>query len=275
VPGRASGLRGVAGVAALAAAVLWGAAASAFGATAVAPVRDARVTAATATLRWTLAPGEYTGCVELSRSSAVVADGAFTDPLESGCAGPYSVATSMAVTVDGLGAYYWHVQTRRETCDADGACTWTAAYGPVAAFDSVEPPAPAGCTPDAAAALAQTVLLPDAQRRPSARVRALASRLWEVSGPLCRDLTGDGDREMVVRLRPAPGGGATETPWAIFRHDRTGAWRLAYARFGDPVTRLRASRAGVRTTLTGCRTWVVVWDGRRFATRGRGTADRC
>jgi hypothetical protein len=47
---------------------------------------------------------------------------------------------------------------------------------------------------------------------------------WTRLGPVCRDITGDGHREMIVRLGCCTGGSLS--PWAIFKHNPpdSGEW---------------------------------------------------
>jgi hypothetical protein len=117
-----------------------------------------------------------------------------------------------------------------------------------------------GCTPDCA---------------PPPRGYGGAGTLgYERGTLLCRDLTGDGDREMVVRLICCTGG--SPSPWAILRHDAAGAWRLAYARAADTVFRLGARGRAVRAMMPSpyegactrfVRFRVVRWNGTRFRSR--------
>jgi hypothetical protein len=70
---------------------------------------------------------------------------------------------------------------------------------------------------------------------------------WSRVAPVCRDLDHDGDREMIVRLICCTGGSLS--PWAIFTHDRSGQWRMAYAQVRDTVFRLSVRGRVVRTML--------------------------
>jgi hypothetical protein len=88
---------------------------------------------------------------------------------------------------------------------------------------------------------------------------------------LCRDLTGDGQREMVVRMICCTGG--SPTPWGIFMRDDAGTWRLRYARALDTVFRLRVRNRSVRAMMPApyegactryVRFRVVRWSGARF-----------
>ena len=65
--------------------------------------------------------------------------------------------------------------------------------------------------------------------------------------PICRDLTGEGDRETIIRL-PGGTGGAT-SPWAIFKHDQSGARHMAYARGNETGWRLRVINRRVRAQM--------------------------
>jgi len=89
---------------------------------------------------------------------------------------------------------------------------------------------------------------------------------------LCGDLTGDGDREMIVVMYCCTGGSLQ--PWGIFRHDSRGDWALSYASPRDNLRRrLRLISRGVKAVTTaryegGCtrrvRNHLVRWNGERF-----------
>ena len=88
---------------------------------------------------------------------------------------------------------------------------------------------------------------------------------------LCRDLTRDGDREMIVHAQCCTGG--SPSPWGIFVHNPAGAWKLAYARAADTVFVLRLVHRTVRATMPApyegaCTRFVRVrtvrWSGSRF-----------
>jgi hypothetical protein len=64
---------------------------------------------------------------------------------------------------------------------------------------------------------------------------------------ICRDLTGDRDREMVIRLTCCTGGSLT--PWAIFKHDRSGEGDMNYLAIRDNVFRIQILGRRVRTDL--------------------------
>jgi hypothetical protein len=131
-----------------------------------------------------------------------------------------------------------------------------------------------GCTTAAAHDAATAQLLPYADRhapRFFGQYGGAAKLGYQRGTLLCRDMTGDGDREMIVRLLCRTGG--SPSPWAIFRHDANGAWRLAYARAVDTVFRLGVSGRAVRAMMPApyegactrfVRFRVVRWSGTRF-----------
>jgi hypothetical protein len=137
--------------------------------------------------------------------------------------------------------YYWHVRSSQTEVPYDSA------YGPTAYFDVVPPPLPRGCTTRATKALAEAELYPYLRKLAPDFYTDETLDSWQVAGPICRDLTGDGDREMIVRL-PGGTGGAT-SPWAIFKHDQSGAWHMAYARGTETVWRLRVVNRRVRAQM--------------------------
>jgi len=63
---------------------------------------------------------------------------------------------------------------------------------------------------------------------------------FRVSRVLCRDLTGDGRKEMVVLLACCGGNTVLSSPWAIFKADDRG-WRLGYSRPTGVVHDLKVS----------------------------------
>ncbi|HUR87043.1 MAG TPA: hypothetical protein VMY78_17060 [Solirubrobacteraceae bacterium] len=120
--------------------------------------------------------------------------------------------------------------------------------------------------------MADDFLLPYANERYPAYYDGIVG--WTPDPPRCRDLDGDGDREMIVRLQCCTGGSLR--PWAIFRHDAAGQWRMAYAQIRDTVFQLRFRGRVVRTTLPApyegaCTRFVryreVRWNGSRFRSR--------
>jgi hypothetical protein len=130
-----------------------------------------------------------------------------------------------------------------------------------------------GCGARAADAVAQSQLLPyaDAHVKFYADFGGSAEMGYQRSALLCRDLTGDGNREMIIRMSCCTGG--SPSPWGIFTHDGSGAWELAYARAADTVFRLgvrgRSVRAMSPSPYEGActrfvRYRVVRWSGSRF-----------
>jgi hypothetical protein len=126
-----------------------------------------------------------------------------------------------------------------------------------------------------AASVAADTLLPYAHRHhPSFFGRIVSDDMWGRGTLLCRDLTGDGHAEMIVRLVCCTGG--SPSPWAIFEHDRAGDWRMRYARDIETVFRLGVRGRDVRAMMPApyegaCTRWVrfrvVRWDGSRFRSR--------
>lgn len=135
----------------------------------------------------------------------------------------------------------------------------------------------ASCTAAEADAAAQTQLLPYADAHDKGffddfgGVEEMGYRRGLLK---CRDLTGDGTREMIVHMQCCTGG--SPSPWGIFKLDASGAWKLAYARAVDTVFRLqfrgRAVRAMQPAPYEGActkfvRSRVVTWNGSRFRSR--------
>lgn len=257
----------------------------------VGPVNGEHVPGDDVVLRWTLAPGWHTTCIEWAfRPETSYPGGPFLQPADGTCG---LGSRDLAYLLDDLrvGRYYWHVQAAAEICEEDPdygypRCRNEETWGPTAHFESVEPPPPPyprGCSDQAAEAVAYDFLLPYAKRRYPRYYRGVAE--WAVRGPLCRDLTGDGDREMIVRLLCCTGGSLT--PWAIFKHDAAGEWRMAYVQVKDTVFQLGLRGRRVRTMLPfpyegGCtnrvRYRLVWWSGSRFRsrlTRRHRLRDRC
>jgi hypothetical protein len=135
----------------------------------------------------------------------------------------------------------------------------------------------ASCTAAEADAAARTQLLPYAAAHDKGLFDQFGGveRMGYRRGPLtCRDLTGDGTREMIVHMQCCTGG--SPSPWGIFKLDASGAWKLAYARAVDTVFRLqfrgRAVRAMQPAPYEGActkfvRFRVVTWNGSRFRSR--------
>lgn len=109
--------------------------------------------------------------------------------------------------------YYWHVQGAREVCEGgsfDPLCRYDEVWGPVAYFESVAPPPPpllTGCSVKAVDAMADNFLIPYAKERYPSYYEDIAGAVdWTRLAPVCRDLDGDGDRELIVRLVCCTGG---------------------------------------------------------------------
>jgi hypothetical protein len=241
--------------------------------TPVAPADGQQVTGSSVVLRWTAEPGWYTQCVQWStRPETSHPGGPFLAPQSTTCG---LDSQDVAYLLDDLGVqrYYWHVLAERE-----GAGGIEDVYGPTAYFDAVEPPPPprpTGCSNQAAAAMADDFILPYAvEHYPSYYADTADAVDWFRSAPVCRDLDGDGNREMIVRLSCCTGGSLS--PWAIFKHNTAGQWQMAYAQVRDTVFRLALRRRVVRTMLPapyegGCTRYVryreVRWSGSRFRSR--------
>ena len=159
-----------------------------------------------------------------------------------------------------------------EDGDHDDFGFWFAGFAPP---PGPLPPYPSGCSRQAAEALTYDVLLPYAERRRPSYYRRITSRdSWFIRPPLCRDLTGDGERELIVKLSCCTA--SALSPWAIFMHDDIGAWHMVYARVDDIVFRLSVRGRRVRAQMPapyhgGCtesfRFRVVRWAGSRFVSR--------
>jgi hypothetical protein len=210
-------------------------------ATPTAPADGARLTGDDVVLRWTLAPGWTVECVQWSaRPETAYTGGPFLAADGADCSlEGQSVAYLMSDLT--VGRYYWHVRSTQSEDPNDSA------YGPTAYFDVVPPPLPRGCTTTAAQALAQAELFPYLQKLSPDFYTDETLDGFHIAGPICRDLTGDENREMIVRL-PGGTGGAT-SPWAIFKHDQSGAWHMAYARGTETVWRLRIVNRRVRAQM--------------------------
>lgn len=134
---------------------------------------------------------------------------------------------------------------------------------------SSSPPEP--CSAAMARQLGEASVLPEARGR-NHNLRKIA--LWSFGGYLCRDLTGDGRAEMIVRMECCTGGSVT--PWAIFMRSEIGIWDLAYLRAHDTVFRLSVRNRHVYALLPApyggactefVRDRVVRWNGWRFESR--------
>jgi hypothetical protein len=128
------------------------------------------------------------------------------------------------------------------------------------------------CNTTSADAAARSALLPYAERHaPKTYAGGIDKLDYQRGALLCRDLTGDGRREMVVRMNCCTGG--APSPWGIFTLDAAGAWRLTYARAADTVFRLTVSGHSVRAMMPApyegtctrfVRYRVVTWNGKRY-----------
>lgn len=257
----------------LLAAVLLAAALTALPASAQTPVEPpngARIDKGEVILRWQLENGWYSSCLEWShRPETSYAGGPFLAPDGHDCMiDPRDVAYLM--TGLDVRRYYWHVQATQE--GSDGMET---VWGPVAFFDSVdppEPPPPTGCTPAAAEYYGYGDLLDYANSHyPSWYSDSIK---WARRGPICADLDGDRDREMIVWMQCCTG--SSYSPWAIFKHNAKGEWHMAYVRIRDTVWKLGVRGRTVRAMMPspyngGCtnsvRYRVVSKKGARFRSR--------
>lgn len=141
---------------------------------------------------------------------------------------------------------------------------------PAAAQSQDRPPIPSECG-DAAASAATDYLLDYAAEVYPSFYEGGSPVEWFYD-PTCRDLTGDGDPELILILRCCTGGSLT--PWAIFKHDAAGQWVRVYARVRDNTHYFRVQGSGVITKVPAryegaCthiyRTRVVRWNGAAFA----------
>jgi hypothetical protein len=239
----------------------------------IAPSQGARIQDADVVLRWTLDPGWQSECIEWSGRPETSYDGGpFLDPFGGTCdLGAQDVAYLLKhLEVRG---YFWHVEAGHETCDPEtGDCTEDERWGPTAYFDSVEPPPPSGCSRAAAEYAMDSLLLPYARRHLRRYYRGITG--WFLTKRLCRDLDGDGDREMAILLNCCTGGSIG--PWAIFKHGPDHQWRIAYAQIRETTWRLQVRGRTVRGltpapyegACTRHTRWREVrWNGRRWRSR--------
>jgi hypothetical protein len=154
-----------------------------------------------------------------------------------------------------------------------------AAIGPIASPTAAAAGTkPTGCNARAASYFADNALLPFAERHYPSYYEDIAGEVdWSRAPLICRDLTGDGRAEMIVRLTCCTGGSLS--PWAIFQRDDTGEWRMPYAQIRDTVFQLKIVRRSVRTMLPApyegactshVRYRVVRWTGARFRSHKTG-----
>jgi hypothetical protein len=220
--------------------------------TPVAPGNGARVTSTDVVLRWQLDSGWGSECVQwAARPETSYAGGPFLAPDNTVCnLGPRDEAYLMR-DLD-VRRYYWHIEAEREVCgpDANGYqdCRVDDTWGPTAYFDSVAPPPPPPpktCRPGAADVMGNDVLIPYAEKHYRRYYRGITE--WSRRGPVCRDLDRDGDAEMIVRMQCCTAGSLS--PWAVFKHDRSGNWRMVYAQIRDTVWALAVRHRVVRTMV--------------------------
>lgn len=243
--------------------------------TPTAPANGAQIEESDVVLRWTLAPNWRAECVEWAARPETSYDGGpFLDPKGSECLdiGPQDVAYLLE-NLD-VYRYYWHVKAYTEVCDPNTfECEQQSTWGPTAYFDSVEPPPPPPpnrCTDEAAEYMAHDRLLPYAKEHYRRYYRGIEDDWWGVTR-FCRDLDRDGDREMIVYLQCCTGGSIS--PWAIFKHDEAGQWRMRFASVKKTVFRIRFRGRTVRAMMPApyegaCTRFVryreVRWRGQRF-----------
>jgi len=141
-------------------------------------------------------------------------------------------------------------------------------------------PTPQPCNRAQAQRAAQRYLEPYAARTYPRYWRRIAPRHWLTSTGwslrrvYCRDLTGDGQAEMIAHWL-GPTGGAID-PWAIFMRDADGQWTMPYAQVRDTTYELtfrgRTVVAPKVAKYDGAftdtfRKRYVRWNGRRFVSR--------
>jgi hypothetical protein len=242
-----------------------------------APDNGAQIPDVEVVLRWQLPDGWHTRCIEWSaRPETSYPEGPFLRR-EGGTCLLDGRDLAYILELDRLGTYYWHVQAGRYHCPTASPydCRDEEAWGPIASFESVEPPpppAPTQCNARAAAHFAANDLLPYAAEKYPSYYEDIAEGVdWGRAPLICRDLTGDRDREMIIRLQCCTGGSLS--PWAIYRHDSAGQWRREYAQVKDTVFRLTVRRRVVRAMVPSpyegaCTSRVryrsVKWNGARF-----------
>ncbi|MFL5844196.1 MAG: hypothetical protein ACJ762_05840 [Solirubrobacteraceae bacterium] len=259
-------------------AVLLVVAASALAQTPTAPANGEKVTTSDVVVRWTLEPGWNTLCVEWSaRPETSFAGGPFLAPLATKCDVDARDVAYLIQDLD-FGRYYWHVEGDHQVCDGPDSdpCHDVSEFGPTSNFEVVAPPpppAPKTCSPAAADYVGEGILIPYAEKHYRRYYHRITSG-WTRRGPVCKDLDGDGVREMVVRMVCCPGGALS--PWAIFKHDSNGNWRIAYAQIRDTVLALavrgRVVRVEIPAPYTGActrnvRYRLVARHGSRFTSR--------
>lgn len=220
---------------------------------------------------WRLDPGVSSLAVELSDSPTTSEDGSFSSPVweNAVAAGNFTdVAWQEEIPLTVGRRYYWHVRVRT----AGGAI----GYGPVSSFRVTEyPPVTGACGRTAARELVDRDLLPRAdedlvEQYPDS-MPWFAEADWSLRPVLCRDLTGDGKREMITWMQCCTGG--SPSPWAIFKRNADGGWSMAYHRALNTVWRVRVAGRTVRASSPApyngactrfTRDRVVRWSGGRF-----------
>ena len=134
---------------------------------------------------------------------------------------------------------------------------------------------PTECSARAADYFAEEDLLPYAVWKEPRYYEDISEYDWWYREPvICKDLTGDGDREMIVWLRCCTGGSLS--PWAIYEHNEAGQWEMAYGQVRNTVWQLKTVRRTVRTMQPSpyegaCTRYVrwksVWWNGQRFRSK--------
>jgi hypothetical protein len=243
------------------------------------PASGAQVTTSEVVLRWTLQPGHSTTCIEWAyRPETSFSGGPFLERVGNTCVLDSRAVAHLLGELE-VARYYWHVQTEHRDCtevaNDDPQCEYVTAYGPTVFLDSVAPPGPPmpkGCTNRAAEIFGQDVLLPHAESEYPSYFAGIEG--WGAGKAICRDLSGDGDKEMIVRMSCCTGGSLS--PWAIFKHNSAGEWRMAYAQVRDTVFQLKVKGRTVKTMLPApyegaCTRFVryrnVSWSGSRFRSK--------
>lgn len=131
---------------------------------------------------------------------------------------------------------------------------------------------PQGCTREQAVVAGDELLLPYAGNVYPRYYSGITG--WALGHFQCVDVTGDGRREMIVELRCCTGGSLS--PWAIFRSNANGRWRMAYAQVRDNNRGIRRTGRTVKARIVAryegaCtsvfRDRVVRWNGSRFTSR--------